>query len=252
MGPSITSVLKHLSDRLAEQGYTLLTHTRSANPPPIREMWKTLTPAAVLMIGDGPELAAELRRSGVTIVLQFNDSDSGTNPFDADATGRIQVEHLHQRGHRRIGFAAPSDPRLGSLARDRLRGVQRACKTLGLAQPLELAVPLEIDDAAAAVRAWGAAETPVTAVCAYNDEIAISVLAGAWRAGIAVPEDLAVIGIDDIPAARIAVPPLSTVRFSAAESADRWTQQVLGAISREHVAVSITATSGQLVVREST
>ena len=51
----------------------------------------------------------------------------------------------------------------------------------------------------------------MTAICAFNDEVALAVLAGARQLGISVPDDLAVIGVDDIPAAALAAPPLTTV-----------------------------------------
>ena len=72
-----------------------------------------------------------------------------------------------------------------------------------------LSVGLEIAEAAAAVGQW--ASQSVTAVCAFNDETAIAVLAGMREHGLSAPEDLAVIGVDDIPTARLAAPPLTTV-----------------------------------------
>jgi len=99
-----------------------------------------------------------------------------------------------------------------AFARARLDGVRRACVELGLAGPQVLTVPLTVPAAAEAVLAWRRAAPPVTGICAYNDEVALAVLAGARREGLAVPGDLAVIGIDDIPAAAVAAPALTTVR----------------------------------------
>ena len=50
-------------------------------------------------------------------------------------------------------------------------------------------------------------------MCAFNDETAIAVLAGLREQGLTAPADLAVIGVDDIAAARLAAPPLTTVSF---------------------------------------
>ena len=52
----------------------------------------------------------------------------------------------------------------------------------------------------------------MTGICAYNDEVALAVLSGAQHQGLAVPEDLAVIGADNIPAAAVATPALTTVQ----------------------------------------
>jgi DNA-binding LacI/PurR family transcriptional regulator len=50
-------------------------------------------------------------------------------------------------------------------------------------------------------------------VCAFNDETAIAVLAGMRERGLTAPAGLAVIGVDDIPTARLASPPLTTVSY---------------------------------------
>jgi len=50
-------------------------------------------------------------------------------------------------------------------------------------------------------------------VCAFNDETAIAVLARLRERGLTAPHDLAVIGVDDIPTARLTAPPLTTVSF---------------------------------------
>jgi DNA-binding LacI/PurR family transcriptional regulator len=51
----------------------------------------------------------------------------------------------------------------------------------------------------------------VTGVCCFNDNVALAVLAGLRNLGLCAPRDLAVIGVDDIDAARLADPPLTTV-----------------------------------------
>jgi DNA-binding LacI/PurR family transcriptional regulator len=60
-------------------------------------------------------------------------------------------------------------------------------------------VPLDADAAATAVQAWRTANPPVTAICAFNDNTALAVIAGLRHVGLTAPTDLAVIGIDDTP-----------------------------------------------------
>ena len=127
-------------------------------------------------------------------------------------TGRLQAEHLAAAGHRVLGYAWPDDPRVVNFAQPRLDGVRQACADLGLAQPQVVPVPLTPDGVADALLAWRAAAPTVTGICAYNDEIALAILAGARRQGLDVPHDLAVIGVDDIPSAAVALPALTTVR----------------------------------------
>jgi DNA-binding LacI/PurR family transcriptional regulator len=68
---------------------------------------------------------------------------------------------------------------------------------------------LDPDSAAVAVDAWR--QHGVSGICAYNDETAIAILAGLRRYGLRSPDDLAIIGADDIPMARLTDPPLTTV-----------------------------------------
>jgi DNA-binding LacI/PurR family transcriptional regulator len=126
--------------------------------------------------------------------------------------GRLQAEHLAAAGHRDLGYAWPDDPRVVTFAKPRLDGVRQACADLGLAEPHVVPVPLTPDGVAGALRAWRAAASAITGVCAYNDDTALAIMAGARGQGLDVPADLAIIGVDDIPAAAVALPSLTTVR----------------------------------------
>jgi DNA-binding LacI/PurR family transcriptional regulator len=117
-------------------------------------------------------------------------------------------------------------------------------------------VPLDATRAAEAVDRWLAAG--VTGVCAYNDEVALAVLAGARRVSSKRPavagvssERLAVIGVDDIPAARLAVPPLTTVTTDQRMLAAHLATTVVAAVSGRPSPVLSTAHLIRLVIRES-
>jgi DNA-binding LacI/PurR family transcriptional regulator len=72
-------------------------------------------------------------------------------------------------------------------------------------------VPLDKDVAAEVVSAWRSATPAVTAVCAYDDTIALAVLAGLRRHDLTAPHDMAVIGVNDLAAGRLSDPELTTV-----------------------------------------
>src|SRR4051794_10846687 len=213
IGPSVGSLLENLSTALAEHGYTFVAHPRSAGRP-VTEVWKAITPAAVVTFEELDEMdAVRLRAAGVELAVALFGGRRGARAMDVpeQRTGRLQAEHLAATGHRRLGYACPDDPRVAVFAEPRLEGVRQACAELGLAEPLVLTVPLDAEGAAVAVAGWRAAQPPVTGVCAYNDEVAMAVLAGARREGLEVPRDLAVVGVDNIPAAAVASPGLTTV-----------------------------------------
>lgn len=114
-------------------------------------------------------------------------------------------------GHTRIVYAYPADERVTPFAQARLAGVRDACAQLGPAPPDVRRVGFSAESAAAAIRAWGGCETSPTAICADNDELALALLAAAHDEGLRVPDDLAVIGVEDIPAAALVRPALTTI-----------------------------------------
>ncbi len=212
IGLGVASLLDELSQAFAEHDLTFLIHPQ-VMARPVTELWKSITPAAILSyesFGD-TDLTA-ISRSGAELVV-ISDLDHGAGVMDRSMvrTGRIQVEHLAQVGHHQLGYAWPDTDRVRYFAQHRLDGVRAACVERGLPPPQVRTVPLTVDGAAAAITEWQAVSPAATGICAFNDEVALAVLAGARQLGVAIPGDLAVIGVDDIPPAALAAPPLTTV-----------------------------------------
>ena len=112
-------------------------------------------------------------------------------------------------------------------------------------------VAQETADAARAVEAWRSRRHPVTAVCAYNDEIALALLAGIRTLGLQVPSDLAVVGMDDILQAKLAAPPLTTVAVDNPRFAKHLADSVVRTLDGKPLPELPSDGFGQLVVRES-
>jgi DNA-binding LacI/PurR family transcriptional regulator len=172
-----------------------------------------------------------MRSARIPVVGSTLDEDPHPEIFAVPQHGiaELQVEHLAARGHRVLAYAAPSDSRLAAFTERRVAGARAACARLGLPEPRLHTVELEAESAAAAVRSWRGGE-PVTAVAAYNDEVALAVLAGLRAEGMRVPEDVAVIGVDDIPMARLASPALTTVWQAIDAQAQHLASSVLAAL----------------------
>ena len=214
VGPVIDMLLDHLATDLGDRGLSVLVH-HGRGKRPLTELWRAVTPRAV--VGFAPFTAEEeagLARAGIQVVGPLFDDDGGDRgAFAASQAGigRLQAQHLAAAGHRHLGFAAPTDERLADFSTPRLAGVRAACAELGLPEPVVRAVGDDATSAAAAVRAWHDGSPRVTAVAAYNDEVALALLAGLRTEGLQAPADVAVIGVDDIPAGRLSDPPLTTV-----------------------------------------
>ncbi len=233
IGHEVGALLGNLSTALARSGLTFVAHPGSRADRPAAEIWKALTPAAVLAFADfSDEDIAAMRAAGVALVVALlGRSRQRRRELEVpqQLVGSLQAAHLADTGHTRIGYAYPDDPRVRIFADPRLEGARAGCAGAGLPPPVVHTVPLEPAAAADAVAAWRA--SGVTAVCAYNDEVALAVLAGLRRAGLAAPAGLAVIGVDDIPAARLADPPLTTVTTDQAEVAAHLAGTVVAAIN---------------------
>lgn len=233
LGPAIDTLLDQLTATLAERDLSLLVHHGGARRT-LADLWRTVTPRAV--VGFTAFTAAEreaMERAGVQVLstlLEVDPTLPDSFSVSQSRVGRLQVAHLVAAGHRRIGYAAPTDPRLGDFHGRRLAGVRDECAERGLPAPAVQPVGLDLATAAAAVGAWRGGADPVTAVAAYNDEVALAVLAGVRAQGLEVPADLAVIGVDDIPAARLAWPALTTVSQSLAAQARYLGATVLAAL----------------------
>ncbi|WP_432194293.1 LacI family DNA-binding transcriptional regulator [Streptomyces sp. bgisy027] len=207
-------LVQQLTTALADHKLTFLVHSAAHPARPLREVWKALTPAAVLALDAFPEAeAGAMRAAGIEVVMAVHGSvrsGHGSPLVSEEPIGAAQARYLG-RAHRRLGYACPDLARLGVLARPRLDGVREVCAELGLPEPDVRTVPVEPDGAVEAVKAWLAADPPVTGVCAFNDDVALAILAALRSLGLRAPADLAVIGVDDIPGAALAQPPLTTI-----------------------------------------
>jgi LacI family repressor for deo operon, udp, cdd, tsx, nupC, and nupG len=163
---------------------------------------------AILVIGipvtDDERERLELM--GVAVVA--GGGQSSPYPFvsiDDHAAGRQAVDHLLFLGHRRIAMIDAIDPNQGEWPIDgRALAYTTALAESGI--PVEdelfLRVPWGADDGAMAMERLLSLRHPPTAVLAHSDEIAIGALRTLRRAGVRVPQDMSVMGIDDHPMAR--------------------------------------------------
>jgi DNA-binding LacI/PurR family transcriptional regulator len=154
---------------------------------------------------------------------------------DDEAAARTAAEHLLRLGHERfavVSFALSPDVRDGianparqeqaafHVSRLRLRGYRAALEDAGLPWskvPVYECPGSSKEFGQRAAEALLSPEHRPTAVLASSDQLALGVIARATERGLSVPEDVSVVGFDDIPAAASANPPLTTVHQDHAE-----------------------------------
>ncbi len=137
--------------------------------------------------------------------------------FDNFEGGRLATRYLLDLGHQRIAFIAGDQDHPD--ATERLRGYRAALEAAGIAYDSGLVVPGEYHEISGllAVDRLLEARQRFTAIFSANDQMALGAALGLQRRSLRVPEDVSVVGFDDLPSSMYAMPPLSTVHQPAYE-----------------------------------
>lgn len=225
LGPLFAREFAGLQQALAELGHTAVlygpTGTRGAQAA---RSWAELRPDAVLSLMDeslDADAVAVLHQAGVKAVLDFGPAPvAGAHALvtDEEQIGFHAGTHLLAVGSRTLGVIMPADSSLRGFAEPRLAGVERAVRAHGTGTVVRQELSL---DEEAALR-WArqcAADGPdglfayPDGLFAYNDEYAALAVRALQDAGLRVPEDIAVVGADDLLIGRLLRPRLTTVRL---------------------------------------
>ena len=236
--PSVVERLRGISERLADYGYDLMlfdVETPGQRTDALREFARRDRVDGLLVISlplsDGE--VEVLRSEDLPIVLvDIGHPELPHVVIDDVRGGELAGEHLLAKGHRRIGFIGdqPANPFGFTSSERRREGLRRALRGAGIGpkDSLERRGVHGREQARALARdLLGSNERP-TAVFAASDIQAIGVLEAAGMLGLQVPEDVAVIGFDDIEMATVVG--LTTVRQPLRESGSRGTELLLAAI----------------------
>jgi DNA-binding LacI/PurR family transcriptional regulator len=210
LGEMIVKMVGTLTGELAARGLTLSTHFQSHGDSSVIDVAQRLEASAVITMVPLPAGEESLLASaGIRVLSPLG--DPGSPGFGYQNTmGAIQLRHLHDLGHRRVAFAGTDEAGLEAFRAGREAGVRDAASELGMPEPLAATFSTDGSDAAAIVQRWH--HDGVTAVAAYNDDVAFVVLHGIRTAGLACPRDIAVIGMDGETGGLVSAPPLTTIK----------------------------------------
>jgi LacI family transcriptional regulator len=223
----------------------------------LRNLQTRATDGVILVISDlEPPLHAELRRLKIPTVVV---DPAGVPALDVPTIGATNwsgglsaTEHLLGLGHRRIGFI--TGPRELLCSRARLDGYRAGLDAAGVELRAEYVRPGNFYHEAGFE--GGAAlldlPEPPTAIFASSDQMALGVYEAVRLRGLRVPNDISVVGFDDLPEARWSSPPLTTVRQPLAEMGLLAARTVLRLARGEELESPRIELATELVTRDST
>jgi DNA-binding LacI/PurR family transcriptional regulator len=209
--PFFPSVVKGIQKQAHESDYSVFVADTDEDPRAEIGLVRALAKQVDGIILCSPRMSPpELREAAAVAQVVLVNRRSGSIPAvlvdSADGMRQI-VGHLAHHGHRRIGFVA--GPRSSWSNRQRVRGLRAAVGPAGV-ELVELGnFSPTFDGGVSAVEATLLAG--VTAVVGYNDLVALGLCSALAARGITVPDDLSVVGIDDIPTAAMVQPALTTL-----------------------------------------
>jgi LacI family transcriptional regulator len=169
--------------------------------------------------------------------------------FDNFEGARLATHHLLSLGHRRIAFIS------GDLkhpdGKERLRGYRSALEAAGLRYEPALVMPGNFTEASglAAVERLIDSREPYTAIFAANDQMASGAALGLYRRRLRVPDDVSLVGFDDLATSVYAIPPLTTVHHPVHELGQLAAQAMLQLLAGERPVLAMP--TPRLMVRES-
>ncbi|GAB4538062.1 MAG: LacI family DNA-binding transcriptional regulator [Anaerolineae bacterium] len=257
----INQVLLSALETGRKVGYSLLLHPCDASQPgDCRQVLGLASQRSVDGLiftppaDNSASLLKELQSSGVPFVRLAPKDRKSCLPYVAttDWQGAYDMtRYLLSQGHRRIGFIkGPADQTAG---RDRLNGFKAALAEEGI--DVDPVLLTQGDDHFESGRSCASTLLAVrprpTAIFANNDEMASGALVVAHQMGIPVPEELSVVGFDDIPLSRQVWPSLTTVRQPIREMAELATSLLIRILEGEALETHQYEIPTKLIIRQS-
>ena len=217
--PIFPPIVRGIDSYLGPQGYSTVVVNTDGSDEAERQLFESLmqrqVDGLIFATGhSGPSMAAEAYRRGVHAVMVNRDSRGVPYPavVGDDAQGiRASLEHLGELGHRRILHLA--GPRGFSTSEIRARAFDDGCRELGLEGRIVETAAYSVNEGQRVMDGVLDADgTLETAVVAGNDLLALGVYHSLRSHGLRCPEDVSVVGFNDMPFAGDFQPAMTTVR----------------------------------------
>jgi DNA-binding LacI/PurR family transcriptional regulator len=225
--PFFPELIQSFEEIAVANGYEILVSSSNSDPKILtncirRMLERKVDGVAVMTFGEEEPVIDQLVNRGVPIVLaefQLEDPKASTILLDYSTGIHEAVRHLAALGHTRIAFLAGPHSLHSALTRE--NDFRAAIAASGLSTRPDWIVECDhtLKGGVAGYRQLTSLSEQPTAVICSNDMTAIGVLRAAYMSGHRVPDDLSVIGLDDIDFAEFTLPPLTTIRLSRVDLA---------------------------------
>jgi DNA-binding LacI/PurR family transcriptional regulator len=258
--PFFAGAIEAVSVEARARGYNIVlghAHAQATEALALAAMLESRQCDALLLLGDmrdQPRLIEDLRQARAPVVALWQGSElSGITAVNVDNRSGIRdaIGHLKSLGHVRIAFVG------GRPHGDHRERRNAFLDFIGLSGLVHAGYVQEAsntyEDGFAVLNTLMRLPEPPTAIVASTDVLAVGVLQAAAGLGVRVPDDLSIVGFDDIAIARYLVPALTTIRMPIAEMAAAAVELALTSMRRVETAAFESRTfPPKLVIRKST
>jgi LacI family transcriptional regulator len=253
-GPYYSELLMGFESRAAELGQSvvlMLAQGKQDVPSAVRRLATRVDGIAMLGSSAIPDETVTALGGTKPVVLIAGDETPAADTVRAENASSAREVTAHVIGHGRTRLLFAGDPSAGPDIRDRYAGFVAAHEEAGREALPPVPVALREDDGTALADRLLSGELDADALVCANDELALAVMVRLREGGLVVPDDVAVVGWDDVMTARYVVPGLTTVRQPVRELGARAADLLHERITGSAVPRSAQVIPTHLVIRSS-
>lgn len=257
--PFFSEVARGVEDRASAGGYNVFVCNSGESPQRELAILESLEEKRVdglvlcssRLADDSLRAALDHYPAVVLVNRRPPETQAGAILLADEEGARAATEHLLRSGHTAVGFLA--GPLTSYSSRQRSKGYLAALAAAGIQSKPEWVRPCsyQVEGGRESALALLTSQPELTALFCYNDLVAVGALLACAQLGRRVPDDLAIVGFDDIPMAALVTPPLTTCHVPRYELGERATQLLLERIGGGSMPNEEIVLHTELIVRAS-
>ena len=258
--PFFAEVIQGVEKYCYRQGYSMILCNTEGDLVKQKEYLRNLSEKRVdgilVMCSDlNQDLLAllEKKKDLPTVIMDWSQENIHTDKIEdnAELGGYLATKHLIDNGHTKIGCISGSFNKV--TCQQRLQGFRRALQEANIAENSDwiLEADFECASAVAATKQLLKSTEMPTALFCFNDSMALAAIATLHQKGVRVPQDMSIIGYDNIDMAAFFSPPLTSIHQPKYQLGEKATQLLLDKINNNELEQQVIELTPELVVRKS-